>query len=109
MSKADRNIWDEIYASGGFEKEPDEELVSLCASVPPGKALDIGAGEGRHSLWLSAHEWNVEAVDISSEGIANLQRDAIKHGLTINTRVGSIADYVFKVNTYDLAISTDQH
>ena len=106
MNEVNRNVWDDIYASGGYQEEPDQELVSLCSSIQLGKAFDVGAGDGRHSLWLAARGWEVDAVDISSEGIASLQREAHKHGLTINTWVASMAEYTFRVDAYGLAIST---
>jgi 2-polyprenyl-3-methyl-5-hydroxy-6-metoxy-1,4-benzoquinol methylase len=100
------NVWDAIYASGGYEKQPDDELISLCETIDPSEALDVGSGEGRHAVWLAAHGWNVNAIDISSEGIANLKKQARKHNLSIKTSVGSIADFNFTEETYDLVIST---
>ena len=37
--------------------------------MTPGRALDLGAGEGRHALWLARHGWQVTAVDFSAVGI----------------------------------------
>ena len=62
MSKsggAGNTAWDKIYAAGGFDKEPEPELLALCKNSPRGKALDVGAGEGRHALWLAAHGWGL--------------------------------------------------
>lgn len=106
MANTQRTAWDNIYASGGYEKEPDEELVSLCASISPGKALDAGAGEGRHALWLATHGWDVQAFDISTEGIANLRRQAEKHDLPVETSVGTMLDHEFPIEAFDLVVST---
>jgi len=102
----ERNVWDTIYASGGYEEEPDEELVSLCGFITTGEALDVGAGDGRHSLWLAAHGWDVEAIDISTQGIANLRKEADAYGLPIRTTVGSMYGFDFPINAYDLVLST---
>lgn len=41
-----------------------EILLSALAGLKPGKALDLAAGSGRHSLWLAERGWHVTAVDI---------------------------------------------
>ncbi len=35
----------------------------------PGRALDVGAGEGRHAIWLAKQGWAVTAIDFSKVGI----------------------------------------
>jgi SAM-dependent methyltransferase len=44
-------------------------LSSALSGVHPGKALDLAAGSGRHSLWLAERGWDVTAVDIQIEDI----------------------------------------
>jgi 2-polyprenyl-3-methyl-5-hydroxy-6-metoxy-1,4-benzoquinol methylase len=99
-------VWDKIYASGGYDKDPEPELLSLCEDLPGGRALDVGAGEGRHALWLAACGWDVEATDISLEGIAKLRKQAREHGLPVKCRVGSAAEQEFALASYDLVLST---
>jgi SAM-dependent methyltransferase len=41
----------------------------------PGRALDVGAGEGRHAIWLAKQGWAVTAIDFSQVGIEH-GRDA---------------------------------
>ena len=38
---------------------------SELADVPVGRALDLGAGEGRNALWLAARGFTVTAVDFA--------------------------------------------
>lgn len=99
-------VWDRIYASGGYDKEPESELLALCEDLPEGKALDVGAGEGRHALWLAARGWDVQANDISSEGIAILRKQAEDRGLSVTCYVGSAAEQEFTPGSYDLVLST---
>src|SRR6185312_15171300 len=42
----------------------------LLAGLPPGDAVDLAAGEGRHALWLAELGWRVTAVDFSGVGLA---------------------------------------
>ena len=37
-------------------------------SQPPGRAIDLAAGEGRNTVWLAERGWRVTAVDFSGSG-----------------------------------------
>jgi 2-polyprenyl-3-methyl-5-hydroxy-6-metoxy-1,4-benzoquinol methylase len=99
-------VWDKIYESGGYDKKPEPELLFLCNDPPRGRALDVGAGEGRHVLWLAAHGWAVEATDVSYEGIGRLRRQAQEHGLSVKCCVASATGQEFEHDGYDLIVST---
>jgi hypothetical protein len=47
----------------------DQALTAVLAALPPGKALDLAAGSGRHAIWLAERGWNVTAVDIVVENV----------------------------------------
>ena len=49
---------------------PYQFLVAECASLVPGKALDLGCGDGHTAVWLAEQGWQVTAVDYSDVGIA---------------------------------------
>lgn len=62
--------WNARYAaaqqwSGG----PNALVAELLADVPPGTAVDLAAGEGRHALWLAERGWAVTAVDFAAAGL----------------------------------------
>jgi len=63
--------WDARYATDEliWTAEPNRWLVETLADLPPGVALDLGAGEGRNALWLARRGWDVTAVDFSAEAI----------------------------------------
>jgi SAM-dependent methyltransferase len=71
----DAHSWDEKYRSHDqlFSGAPNGVLVTEVTGLPPGRALDVGCGEGADALWLARHGWQVTAVDIS--GVA-LERAA---------------------------------
>ena len=60
--------WDRAVA-GAARLPPHPALEAELADLPPGAALDAGAGEGAEALWLAAHGWEVTAVDISAEAL----------------------------------------
>ena len=78
--------WDARYAASGrlFSSEPDEALVELAGTLPPGRALDLGAGEGRNSLWLARKGWQVTAVDLSGVALARLRAQAATEHVAVD-------------------------
>jgi SAM-dependent methyltransferase len=70
--------WDERYADRQqWSSEPNATVAELVAGLPPGDAVDLAAGEGRHALWLAGLGWRVTAVDFSAVG---LERGAAQPG-----------------------------
>jgi len=61
---------------------PDPNLLAVLRALPPGKALDLAAGSGRHSVWLAARGWDVTAVDIEVAeipGVRTIRADLERH------------------------------
>ena len=62
--------WDARYeARRQWSEGPNALVAELLADVPPGSAVDLAAGEGRHALWLAGLGWDVTAVDFSPVGV----------------------------------------
>ncbi|HET6501949.1 MAG TPA: class I SAM-dependent methyltransferase [Amycolatopsis sp.] len=78
----DQEYWDERYS--GHERmwsgAPNGALVAEVTALPPGRALDLGCGEGADALWLAGHGWQVDAVDISQVALDR----AIAHAATLD-------------------------
>src|SRR3954468_6926979 len=63
--------WDQRYAETQQWSTGSNALVAeLLEKLPPGDAVDLAAGEGRHALWLAGRGWRVTAVDFSDVGLA---------------------------------------
>lgn len=63
----DAHAWDERYAASElvWSAGPNQFVESEVADLPPGRALDLAAGEGRNAIWLARHGWEVTAADFS--------------------------------------------
>ncbi len=63
----DAEAWDERYAASElvWSVGPNQFVEVECSDLPPGRALDLAAGEGRNAIWLARRGWDVTAVDFS--------------------------------------------
>ncbi|MBW3588133.1 MAG: class I SAM-dependent methyltransferase [Actinobacteria bacterium] len=63
--------YEELYRTKtwAYGDKPDVEFVRALAGAPRGKALDVGGGQGRHALALSALGFDVTLVDVAGEGL----------------------------------------
>lgn len=59
--------WDERYSSADrlWTSQANPALIREAADVAPGRALDVGSGEGADARWLADQGWTVVALDIS--------------------------------------------
>jgi SAM-dependent methyltransferase len=101
----DRISWNRTYRDGGSVKlEPNQLLIDTVHGRTPGKALDLGIGQGRNALYLASQGWDVTGVDISDEGIAQANEAAKASGLDakLHTHVADLHTWDFGENQYDL-------
>ncbi|GAB3022134.1 hypothetical protein GCM10011376_27270 [Nocardioides flavus (ex Wang et al. 2016)] len=63
----DARAWDERYAASDlvWSREPNQFVAAELADLPPGRAVDLAAGEGRNAIWLAERGWSATAVDFS--------------------------------------------
>lgn len=105
----DQQHWNEYYQSNEEPWTiPDEALVAEVEDMTPGRALDLGAGEGGDSIWLAERGWDVTAVDYAPAAIATLEEIARGRGLRIEGVVANILEYRPQ-SSYDLVIMCYMH
>lgn len=81
--------WDAVYRDMAPEElpwnagGPDSELVRLveAGTIPPGRALDLGAGPGHDAAFLAKKGFKVLALDISPKAIALARKTAKAAGV----------------------------
>ena len=67
---------------------PAIELTAGLDGAPPGRALDLACGGGRHAVWLRDRGWAVTAVDLVApdiDGITCIVADLERDGFSIGT------------------------
>ncbi|MEV1333899.1 methyltransferase domain-containing protein [Micromonospora costi] len=59
--------WEERYSSrpSVWSGRPNPQLVTEATRLTPGRALDVGSGEGADAVWLAQRGWRVTGADIS--------------------------------------------
>lgn len=80
--------WNSRYAAAQqWSDEPNALAASILVNVPPGRALDLEAGEGRMALWLAACGWRVTALDFSVVGLERGKARATELGVDVDWQV----------------------
>src|SRR5688572_24775461 len=89
--KPPREVWNEVYTRRqGREFPYNKFLAEKIKGIKPGKALDIGMGEGRNALFLAAQGWEVTGFDISDTGVKLALEEARKRGLKLEALVEDV-------------------
>ena len=80
--------WEFRYAEQPqrWSGNPNATLVDLVGGLTPGRALDLGSGEGGDAVWLARQGWQVTGVDISPTAAARARGAAIEAGVDDRTR-----------------------
>ena len=77
--------WDERYdgAEQVWSGQPNAALLAELAGLGPGRALDVGCGEGADAVWLAGRGWQVTALDISQVAIGRGRSAAQRAGVEL--------------------------
>jgi SAM-dependent methyltransferase len=77
MSEAE-HAWEQHYGERErvWSGRVNVRLAEVAGSLPTGRALDLGCGEGGDALWLAERGWRVTAVDISQTALDRAAADA---------------------------------
>jgi SAM-dependent methyltransferase len=81
----DADAWNDRYRRKEFvwTVEPNRFLVDAVEGLPPGRALDLAAGEGRNAVWLATLGWSVTALDWSDVALDKGRRRAEHAGAAV--------------------------
>ena len=101
IGKSDRvdcRRWDEKYAGIEFQPAlpPSGFVAAELTGLRAGRALDLAAGHGRHTVWLAEQGWQVTAVDFSRVGLDQARKLSAARGVDdgqVDWVVADLDDY----------------
>jgi SAM-dependent methyltransferase len=106
------DFWNQRYASEElvYGEAPNDFLRAMSDRLPKtGRALDIGAGEGRNALFLASRGLDVLAVDQSIVGMQKAQRLARERALRLHTQAIDLRDFNADKGSFDVVSSIFVH
>lgn len=107
----EREHWDRRYADAEllWPEEANRFLVQEAAGLPPGRALDVGTGEGRNAIWLAARGWRVTATDFSAVALDKARRIAAARGVDVEWIEADLRAYTPPSHAFDLVLVMYMH
>ena len=108
--ESDRLKWNQRFESEedflGRRPSPllSREIGRILRLVPGKRALDIACGEGRNSIFLAQHGFQVTGLDISDVGLAKAVRRANEAGVTVDFQQKDLDEYRI-TEQFDLIIN----
>jgi len=108
MERAD---WDRRYRGTElvWTAQPNRFVVEELQGLPPGRALDLGSGEGRNAVWLAERGWQVTAVDFSPVALDKARRLAQARGVTVDWVLADLRGYRPEPGAYHLVLVAYLH
>ena len=94
-----------VYFHGknqNFKRKPNSLLVQAVKGRRPGKALDVGMGEGRNAIYLAKQGWKVTGIDRAEGALAVARQEANKQGLKITPVLQSAEEFDWGHQQWDL-------
>jgi SAM-dependent methyltransferase len=97
--------WDARYSEQDGAKwsgRPNGRLLAEVAGLMPGRALDVGCGEGADAIWLARKGWTVTAIDISEVALSRARVAAGHAGAEVEWICGDVLGTAFPAGSFAL-------
>ena len=107
----EKERWNRVFSGSilSFNRQPNAFLMKSVQGKTPGRALEIGMGQGRNTIAMARLGWDVTGIDISDEGIRQAVAEAKKQNVTIHPILASADDFDNGTARYDLIYATFEH
>ena len=115
-------FWNERFAADRdsgtslFAGEPNATIAkhveAIRASFSEGetpRAIDLGSGRGRHTVWLARSGWNTTALDFSSVGLEHTAAILDHEGLDAELVEGDLTQWNPEPSSFELVLASFIH
>lgn len=96
--------WEERYAEKPdaiWSGNPNAALIDIVGDKAPGRALDVGCGEGADVIWLAEHGWDATGIDLSTTAVDRARRAADDRGVDASFAVADISTWAPDIGSSD--------
>ena len=97
--------WDARYSERDdalWSGRPNGRLVAEVSGLTPGRALDVGCGEGADAIWLARSGWTVTAIDISEVALGRARAAADRAAAAVEWICGDALQMALPAGSFDL-------
>ncbi|MEO5835035.1 MAG: class I SAM-dependent methyltransferase [Nakamurella sp.] len=96
--------WDTRYADRDklWSGNPNGALLTEVSGLTPGRALDVGCGEGADALWLVGKGWEVTALEVSGVALTRAAAHARDAGVAVRWVHAGLAEAQLPPGSFDL-------
>ncbi|WP_156324765.1 class I SAM-dependent methyltransferase [Corynebacterium lactis] len=115
-------FWNERFAADSdsgtslFAGEPNATIAkhveAIRASFSEGetpRAIDLGSGRGRHTVWLTRSGWSTTALDFSSVGLEHTAAILDHEGLDAELVEGDLTQWNPEPSSFELVLASFIH
>ncbi len=98
-----KSFWNQRYSQDeyAYGKEPNAFFKNELDKLQPGKLFLAAEGEGRNAVYAAQKGWEVVCYDFSEEAQKKALKLAKEKGVSIDYRLGSLADINFDKPEFD--------
>jgi len=110
MDDNQRSIYERLsqrYAEGDVPWDdplPPPEVLEHVPTLAVGRALDLGCGYGRATMFLASLGWEVDGVDFVPGAIAEAARRTEAAGLRARFHISPVTDLSYLAGPYDFVL-----
>jgi 2-polyprenyl-3-methyl-5-hydroxy-6-metoxy-1,4-benzoquinol methylase len=104
--RAEVERWNRILTAQqpAFNTSPNAFLVAVTKGLKPGRALDVGMGQGRNTIYLAQQGWESVGFDPAGRAVEAARAHAEKLGVKITTQVARAEDFDWGQAKWDLIV-----
>lgn len=104
--RAEVERWNQVFTAEPprFNTAPNAFLVEMTKGMTPGRALDVGMGQGRNTIYLAQQGWDAVGFDPAERAVDGARVQAATLGVRITATVAKATDFQWGTEQWDLIV-----